>query len=293
MSITKQTKKILGLLWLFYFFHISGYAQRGLGTNSPESSAILELKSTTKGFLLPRLTELEVMNISNPEVGLLVYCTTTKSLVVFNGFEWQKYDNRLVFDRYGTIYKEVISPNTGRVWLDRNLGASRVAQSATDSEAYGGLFQWGRNSDGHEERANTSFTSGQVNAGNEGTVFIKNENGDWLITRDDIRWNGEIKGDHDPCPMGFRVPSEAEWTEEYTSWSSQNISEAFSSFLRLTAGGGRIHHSASIEFDGQKGYYWSSTIFASESKTFFTTQDTIVMSNFQRGSGYSIRCIKE
>nr|WP_320009862.1 hypothetical protein [uncultured Desulfobulbus sp.] len=43
----------------------------------------------------------------------------------------------------------VTSP-TGRVWMDHNLGASRVATSYDDKEAYGNLYQWGRGSDGHE-----------------------------------------------------------------------------------------------------------------------------------------------
>ena len=54
----------------------------------------------------------------------------------------------------GLTYHEVTSP-TGRVWLDRNLGASRVATSSTDSEAYGYLYQWGRLSDGHQNRSSS------------------------------------------------------------------------------------------------------------------------------------------
>jgi hypothetical protein len=38
---------------------------------------------------------------------------------------------------------EVQNPVTGRIWMDRNLGASRAATSPTDSEAYGDLYQWG------------------------------------------------------------------------------------------------------------------------------------------------------
>ncbi len=47
---------------------------------------------------------------------------------------------------------EVINPVTGRAWMDRNLGASRVAISSTDEEAYGDFYQWGRGTDGHEKR---------------------------------------------------------------------------------------------------------------------------------------------
>jgi hypothetical protein len=47
---------------------------------------------------------------------------------------------------------EVCNPITGRVWMDRNLGASRVATSSTDEAAYGDLYQWGRFGDGHQCR---------------------------------------------------------------------------------------------------------------------------------------------
>lgn len=47
---------------------------------------------------------------------------------------------------------EVLNLITGRVWMDRNLGASRVATSSTDEAAYGDLYQWGRFGDGHQCR---------------------------------------------------------------------------------------------------------------------------------------------
>jgi len=43
-------------------------------------------------------------------------------------------------------YGKVLSANN-RCWLDRNLGATRVATSSTDTQAYGDLFQWGRAAD--------------------------------------------------------------------------------------------------------------------------------------------------
>ena len=44
----------------------------------------------------------------------------------------------------GLTYKLVTSPYTGRVWLDRNLGATKVAESSTDSAAYGDYYEFGR-----------------------------------------------------------------------------------------------------------------------------------------------------
>ena len=44
----------------------------------------------------------------------------------------------------GLTYKLVTSPDTGRVWLDRNLGATQVATSPSDSAAYGDYYEFGR-----------------------------------------------------------------------------------------------------------------------------------------------------
>ena len=47
----------------------------GIGTASPDASAILDLSATTKGFLPPRMTETERLAITSPTIGLMVYQT--------------------------------------------------------------------------------------------------------------------------------------------------------------------------------------------------------------------------
>ena len=54
--------------------------------------------------------------------------------------------------------------SAGQVWMDRNLGAYRVAQSVDDYQAYGWLYQWGRLADGHEDRG--SDTTATLSNGN-------------------------------------------------------------------------------------------------------------------------------
>jgi len=63
----------------------------------------------------------------------------------------------------------VISPNTGKIWLDRNLGAARVCTNMTDTACYGDYYQFGRDVDGHEDSlsATTNIKSATVvNVGN-------------------------------------------------------------------------------------------------------------------------------
>jgi hypothetical protein len=61
----------------------------GIGTASPNASAILHLSSTTKGFLPPILTTAQRDAISSPAEGLMVYNATTNKLNFYNGTAWE------------------------------------------------------------------------------------------------------------------------------------------------------------------------------------------------------------
>jgi len=61
----------------------------GIGTSSPVVTALLELSSTTKGFLPPRLTTTERGNITSPATGLTIYNTTTNKLNFYSGSAWE------------------------------------------------------------------------------------------------------------------------------------------------------------------------------------------------------------
>jgi hypothetical protein len=79
-------------------FHNSGNANNALmvrddgivamGTASPNSSARLDITSTTQGVLLPRMTTTDRGNISSPADGLTIYNTTTKTQDVYNNTRW-------------------------------------------------------------------------------------------------------------------------------------------------------------------------------------------------------------
>ncbi len=75
------------------FYTEGGYAQAAINTtgNPPDSKAMLDITSDTKGFLMPRMTTTQRINIapSAPaQTGLLVYDTNTKSVWQFNGTAW-------------------------------------------------------------------------------------------------------------------------------------------------------------------------------------------------------------
>jgi alpha-tubulin suppressor-like RCC1 family protein len=91
--MTKPIKKILlkytGLLLILFPFSL--FSQIGIGTDIPESSAVLDVTSTTKGFLPPRLTtdQRSSINGGNIAAGLTVYNTDIKCIEFYTGTEWE------------------------------------------------------------------------------------------------------------------------------------------------------------------------------------------------------------
>jgi hypothetical protein len=55
------------------------FAQVGINNENPDESAALDITSTTKGLLIPRMTALQRADISDPALGLMVFCTNCAS----------------------------------------------------------------------------------------------------------------------------------------------------------------------------------------------------------------------
>ena len=124
-----------------------------------------------------------------------------------------------------------------QTWLDRNLGASKVAESADDFEAYGSLFQWSRKADGHEKTSWSSATAGvlangiagvnervpnRADAGHSQFIPTSEAPHDWAVqtsTQETGLWGGKYTDyewhapltdetqEGNPCPEGYRVPT--------------------------------------------------------------------------------------
>jgi hypothetical protein len=212
---------------------------------------------------------------------------------------WIGYGNEVSFTTASFTFNTVIGANK-RVWMDRNLGATRVATSPTDAEAYGDLYQWGRGSDGHQLRnsATTTTLSSADQPGNGNFIKAPTNQYDWRSPQNVNLWQG-VNGVNNPCPNGYRLPTESELTAEQLSWSSQNAEGAFASPLKLPMPGYRISTDGRLVDAGIGAGYWTSTVYGTYSHTLGLGSSVINMAYSGRAYysgrafGFSCRCIKD
>lgn len=190
-----------------------------------------------------------------------------------------------------TVVVDVTNPVTGRTWMDRNLGASRAATSSTDEQAYGDLYQWGRSADGHQKR-NSPTTTTQSSSDQPGHGRFIVGTSQWRNPINNKLWQG-VNGINNPCPSGYRLPTEAEWNAERQSWISPNAAGAFASLLKLPVAGRR--EQLQLYRVGSRGFYWSSTAsdLVDGARHLKFESGTAGMFSFGHAHGVSVRCIKD
>jgi hypothetical protein len=147
---------------------------------------------------------------------------------------------------------------TGRVWMDRNLGASRVATTIDDEEAFGDYYQWGRGADGHE--ASDSPVSYVLSTTDQPlhNKFIGNgyPPHDWRTPSNDNLWQG-VYGVNNPCPPTFRIPTTEEFDAELNEYGRSALA-LFESPLKMVLQGYRGNAGNSFHHVAEEGAYWTS-----------------------------------
>ncbi len=198
----------------------------------------------------------------------------------------------------------------GKIWLQQNLGAKRVATSATDVESYGDLYQWGRWADGHQLRtpAPTVKASSTLSANNPSGLPSGGSkdyiSGWWNSGASTDTWNAataagvsETKG-CDPCKVlgnDWRLPTEEDWNSVLTAEGITNNQTAFESNLKIPAGGWRATTSSAIASAGSSSWYWSSKASSSAGAKGVWIQTASVQRSYTdaRAYGTSVRCVKD
>ncbi|MEM9339663.1 MAG: hypothetical protein AAGA66_13090 [Bacteroidota bacterium] len=116
---------------LMYF---TGYSQGaiGIGTNEPEESAILEVKSETKGMLIPRMAGNSL--IKTPAKGLIIYNTDQEAFNYYDGSDWIRLiPNTANFDlnmEVGGVNKKIVNLDDG---INNNDAVNRGQLNTVDT----------------------------------------------------------------------------------------------------------------------------------------------------------------
>ena len=286
------------IILLAIFTAVAGMAQ-SVGINADGStanaSAMLDVSSTTKGFLPPRLMGAQRNAITSPSQGLMIYCIDCGTLgeaQVYNGTTWTNMTG-------GTAAASISTTIGTQVWSTTNLDVTTyrdgtVIPQVTDPAAWSGLT--------------TGAWCYYNNDSATGTTYGKLYN--WYA----------VAGIHDTdaatpnkilAPTGWHVPTDAEWTtltttlggtavaggamKATTLWNSPNNFASNSSGFTGLPGGNRSN-SGTFSNIGNYGYWWSS----SESSYLIAWYRSLnynggsaSRSDFQKRFGFSVRCLRD
>ncbi len=187
-------------------------------------------------------------------------------------------------------------------FLDRNLGATTT--NLETSDCWGDLYQWGRNTDGHEKRySDTTITLSNIaEVHNNKFIVDEKKSNDWLINSEEDLWQGE-KGVNNPCPCGYRLPTEKEWRavlnlgyEVKANPSGYYYLSVANGQLILPCAGLRSAYTGNFQHIGTRGYYWASDSKQNETSGCIDFNKEELTTNISifgfRGFGRSVRCVR-
>ena len=178
---------------------------------------------------------------------------------------------------YGTVTN--VPGATTKCWITSNLGADHQATSVSDATEPSAGWYWqfnrkqGFKHDGTTRTPNTTW------------ITSINESLDWQTA-------------NDPCALelgsGWRMPTNAEWTNVDASGSWTNWNGPWNSVLKMHAAGKLVNSDGTLAQRGTTGCYWSSTQYNTNNGGYFVffSSDSY-MSNNIKTSGFPIRCLKD
>jgi len=281
-------KKLFILVAIFTTF--AAMAQ-SVGINADGSaanaSAMLDISSTTKGFLPPRMTTTERDLIASPATGLVIFNTTTNGLEVRSSSGWSS----LTTPSTTAVFLPTIVIGTQQ-WMKENLDVvtyrnGDVIPQVTDATAWAALT--------------TGAWCYYNNDVANGAIYGKLYN--WYAVND-------TRG---LAPTGWHVPTDTEWTiltdklggtsvaggkmksVGTTRWTTPNASATNESGFTGLPGGFRDGDGSFVNV-GYFGYWWSSseyaTTFAWYRNLYYNYGDAY-RNDYNKKNGFSVRCLRD
>ncbi len=278
-------KKLVVIVGFLFIFKISMAQNMGIGTNTPDASAQLDISSTTKGFLPPRMTTAQRDAIVNPANGLIIFNTAIQGIEIKTGTGWISLSSSSA-DAMPTIQIGI------QKWASENLDVAfyrngNPIPQVTDSVAWAALT--------------TGAWCYYINDSTQGNKYGKLYN--WYAVTDP----------RGLAPQGWHIPTDAEWLSLESrlggfavaggklkqagtlNWRSPNIGGNGISGFEALPGGNRELLGESL-YVGEYGFWWSSSQFN-------TTQGwgrSLLYNDGKSNAvakpkyfGYSVRCLRD
>ena len=224
-------------------------------------------------------------------------------------------------DEYGVNHGQGIEID-GVVWAPVNCGY-KAPTADSKGFPYGKLYQWGRKygqgysleydeSEPIVSPAPVLLEIAQSEA--SANIFYKNESSlhDWLIDPNDALWNlgtedNPLKTEYDPCPEGWRVPSNSELkglSNNHSLWTTGTSNQSgywFSGGVSYTSGVPQVFLPALglRNYDGSSfhrcidGGYYSSMPHKYRSVLLVVDCNKVGIYSGDRACGYSVRCVQD
>ncbi len=283
-------------LILGYLLAVPASAQLGINSTNAaaDASAIVDISSTTKGFLPPRMTTDQRKAIASPAEGLVVYNTDHQSIEVYNGEVWTtntgqfKCGNTQIKDTQGHRYETVLIGT--QCWMAENLNSGNRINGSVDQSNNSIIEKY-------------CFNDNDANCDEYGGLYQWNEMMQYVTT----------EGTQGICPTGWHLPTLTEWAtlvaflggstiaggkmkETGTNhWLVQSIGTTNSSgFTAL--GAGYLYESTFYDLKGSCNIWTSKKEIIGDVAWYYSiwdSEDTIILDSGSYDLGFSVRCIQD
>ncbi|MCX6277413.1 MAG: hypothetical protein NT004_04880, partial [Bacteroidetes bacterium] len=266
-------------------------------------STMLDVNSTSRGILFPRMTQAQIAAIPTPASGLVVFCTTDNKFYTYVASVslWKEilYGNGTIAKfscgapiavnhvagavapvsknvTYNTVTN--IPGEPSKCWITSNLGADRQATAKDDAtEASAGWYWQYNRKQGYKH-------DGSTRTPNTAWILPISENLDWQAA-------------NDPCTLelgsSWRLPTHFEWNNVNVGGGWTNWDGPWNSGLKLHAAGGLQYYDGSLISRGASANYWSGDQHSAThawTLNFYSTG--IILNNPDKSYAFPVRCLK-
>jgi uncharacterized protein (TIGR02145 family) len=260
----------------------------GVGTPTPASSAKLDVNSTVKGFLPPRMTSIQRDAIADPVAGLVVYCRnccTAGELQIYNGTEWTNMMGGEKCAPFGVIICD-------QIWMDKNLDVDHY-RNGDPIPKISDPSQW------------AALTTGAY-------CYYNNDSATYSAIYGKLYNWYAVNDPRGLAPSGWHMPSETDWSTMENClggifsggamketgtvhWNSPNTGATNSSGFTALPAGDRNFNGAFFQL-GNYAFFWSSTSYDLSNAWFHYltwSGDIYSTDHFTKKIGISVRCLRD